>query len=124
MWLYHGTSADSLASIEEDGVSAPSYWTDDFETAKSYADSFGKGVVLMCDSRRYDFKANMQVAQCLLEAGDIAALPREDDLRHSLDFLEGVVCLEETIFDFEVVTQPMEELQRPFARPGSPLSGM
>lgn len=110
MWLYHGTSADSLESIEEEGVSAPSYWTDDFETAKGYAASFGAGVVLMCDSRRYDFKANMQVAQCLLDAGDLDTLPAEDDLRYSLDYLEGVVCLEENILDFEVVTQPAVEM--------------
>ena len=60
----------------------------------------------MIDSRRHELKANMQIARCLLENGDIDALPDEDDLQHSLDFLEGVVCQNEAIFDFDVVTSP------------------
>ena len=111
MWLYHGTSKKSLKAIEREGVMSPSYWTNDFEMAKGYASSFGDGVVLMCDSRRYDFKANMQVAQCLLDEGEIESLPNEDDLQHSLAFLEGIVC-QENISDFEVVTQPMVEIAK------------
>lgn len=108
MILYHGTSVSALTEIEEEGVQAPSYWTNDFATAKQYADSFGAGVVLACDSRRYTFSANMLVAQCLFDNGDIDQMPSEDDLGYSLEHLEGVVCQEETIFDFEVVTHPVE----------------
>jgi hypothetical protein len=98
--VYHGTSKKNYNTILKEGVSSPSYWASNYEQAKEYADSFGSGVVLVCNINDYDFKANMLVAQCLLENDEIEVLPDENDLEHSLEYLEGIVC-HDTIYNFE-----------------------
>jgi hypothetical protein len=109
--LFHGTSSEFLDDMSENGISAPSYWTDSFEKAQEYADSYSDGVVLKVNSGDYDFEVNMQVAQCMFENGDIDVLPSESDLVHSLEFLEGVVC-NETIFRFDEVAQTQNQAHR------------
>lgn len=98
--------------MSENGIMAPSYWTDSFEKAQEYADSYPDGVVLQINVGDYEFEANMQVAQCMFGNGDIDVLPSESDLVHSLEFLEGIVC-NETVFRFDEVTQKPSQISRP-----------
>lgn len=113
MQLYHGTSKDNLSSIEADGITAPSYWgTEDM--ARQYAESFGaNGIVLVADIDESDLQANMLVANCLVENGDLEDLPDENDLEYSLENLEGVVCNVD-VFDAMTVepTQPVRRKKR------------
>ena len=92
MKLFHGTSRQAWADIQAQGVQAPSYWGTR-EQAQEYADSFGEdGVVLRADIDEGSLGASVLVAQALLEAGETDALPDQDDLADSLEFLGGVVC--------------------------------
>lgn len=105
MRLYHGTTKDKLASIQSDGVTAPSYWGSQ-ETAQGYADSFGdNGVVLVADIDESDLEANLLVAAALHESGDLEDDVDPRDLDYSLESLEGVVCHID-LMDFEVLSTP------------------
>lgn len=108
VYLYHGTSRAFLASIESDDITAPSYWTHHFDVAQDYAKSYGdeQAVVLCCVMSEHEFEANMQVAQCLQDDGEIDSLPECDDLLFSLEYLEGVVS-QNTIRDFTVVARAL-----------------
>lgn len=92
MRLYHGTTTDNLASIQSDGITAPSYWGTEM-MARQYANSFGsEGVVLVADIDDSDLTVNSLVAGLLYESGDIDEMPEATDLAYSLEYLEGVVC--------------------------------
>lgn len=101
MKLYHGTSKEFLGSIEEDGVDAPSYWGTR-DQALEYAASYGEnGVLLVADIDPDDLNASMYVAQAMYDDSQIDALPDEDDLAYSLEYLGGVTC-EAPIHHFDV----------------------
>lgn len=103
MKVFHGTSQANLLSVGADGgLTAPSYWAGSFEQAKGYADTFPDGVVLQTNTDDYDFRANMQVAQCLLDSGDLQEMALSSDLEYSLEYLEGIVCFD-TVRNFEAV---------------------
>lgn len=103
MYVYHGTSKALLGVLEVEGVASPSYWTDNIGLAREYASSHGDGVVLRVLLADYEFKANMLVADCLLENGDLEESPAMDDLEFSLANLEGIVC-HDRIRTFEVLS--------------------
>jgi phosphoribosylaminoimidazole carboxylase (NCAIR synthetase) len=103
--VYHGTSKKKLKSILKEGVVAPSYWTDSYEKAFEYAQSWGDPVVLKCEIGDYDFRANMLVAQALYDEDEIDDLPGEYDVEQSLEYFEGIVC-HDVIKNFEVVDAP------------------
>lgn len=111
MQVYHGTNRKALRSIEQEGIDAPSYWTDSLEKAQEYADSWGAAdaVVLSCETNDHDFVANMAVAQCLFDSDEIETMPDPSDLAHSLEFLEGIVC-SERIVNYVVVSSPEASL--------------
>jgi hypothetical protein len=105
MQVYHGTSAVKLKQIRSEGVDAPSYWTNDYQQALEYAASHGTGVVLAVELDAFEFKANMAVAQCLLDNDDIEELPAQDNIEYSLEYLGGIVC-HDRIRNFDVVAAP------------------
>jgi hypothetical protein len=105
MKVYHGTSKQNLRAILNEGVAAPSYWAGDFASAAAYAQSHGESqaVVLVCDTNDYEFRANLLVAESLMEEGEFEGEPLEsDDLARSLAEFEGIVC-HNTITSFEVL---------------------
>lgn len=102
MIVYHGTSRKNLKDMLEEGVTSPSYWTSDYENALEYAKSWGDPLVISCDTDSYDFRANMLVAELLLEQEEIDQLPDEYDLENSLEYFEGIVC-HDRITEFEVM---------------------
>lgn len=107
MKLFHGTTKDKLASIQSNGVTAPSYWGSQ-QTAQGYADSFGEGgVVLVADIDESDLEANLLVAAALQESGDLDEEVDPRDLVYSLEYLEGVVCHID-LMDFEVLSTPVK----------------
>lgn len=92
MKLFHGTSRQAWQSIQREGVEAPSYWGSE-DQAQAYADSFGaQGVVLVADLDEGDLEASLLMAQAMMDAGDLDALPASDDVAFSLEYLGGVTC--------------------------------
>lgn len=103
-WVYHGTSKKAFEQIEVEGLQAPSYWASAYEDAKSYAESFGDGVVLAVRVGLHNFSANMLVADCMLDNGDLDNddMPQAAELAYSLEYFNGIVCLD-TVHQYQVV---------------------
>lgn len=112
MKLYHGTTVQNMASIQADGITAPSYWGTE-AMAKQYAASFGAdGVVLVADIDDSDLQANLLVANCLYENGDIDEIPEIDDLDFSLENLEGVLCTVDVMDSAVLESAPARPLRK------------
>ncbi len=103
MIVYHGTSRLNLIQIEEEGVTAPSYWGT-LEIANEYKNSHGSdGVIISVDTNQYDFEANLQLAEAMADdSGCLDVLMATTDLQRSLDELDSVVCTE-VVTEFDVL---------------------
>lgn len=92
MQLYHGTSRLAWEHIKKEGVQAPSYWGTEAQ-AREYADSFGEnGVILSAQLDEDNLQASLLMAQALIDEGDLDAMPDDNDLEYSLEYLGGVTC--------------------------------
>lgn len=102
--VYHGTSKQNLLSIQEEGVTFPSYWGT-LDEAKDYADSYGSdGVIISVDLSDYSFEANLQLQDAYEDdnENEYEDKLQVDDLDESLDRFGSVVCME-TVFQFNVL---------------------
>lgn len=100
--VYHGTSKQNLLSIQEEGVTFPSYWGT-LDEAKDYADSYGSdGVIISVDLSDYSFEANLQLQDAYEDEDENEDKLQVDDLDESLDRFGSVVCME-TVFQFNVL---------------------
>lgn len=101
--VYHGTSKQNLLSIQEEGVTFPSYWGT-LDEAKDYADSYGSdGVIISVDLSDYSFEANLQLQDAYEDDDNEYEYKLDvDDLDESLDRFGSVVCME-TVFQFNVL---------------------
>lgn len=104
MRLFHGTSSKHLKEILSDGVQVPSYWTNEISIAIEYAQSWGNGVVLSCESNGLDVRANMLVIEALFDNGEIDSLIPIEDLQGSLELTDSVVC-HDIIREIHVLTK-------------------
>ena len=90
--LYHGTSLNNLESINNDGVSAPSYWGD-LSTAIEYAEQYGKdGVVISMLTADNTLSANVQLSEAIAEQDDEHKLLCDYEVLRSLEELDSVIC--------------------------------
>lgn len=103
MNVYHLTKISDLDSMRRNGIYPPSYWGD-FHIVRGLLSRPEKEVIIRTNTDSYKFVINNEVAELMVQYGELDRIPNEDDFLTGFRFCNGLIC-HEKVFNFEVVNE-------------------